>query len=80
MHSPSALTEHVSPNLAGFFLLDPVKSMRVAGNRWPLIVIMRVKNIYITPIGSILYSSKAIFLEHVPKRIQVSVLLGLLAS
>ena len=24
MHSPSALTEHVSPNLAGFFLLDPV--------------------------------------------------------
>ena len=24
MHSPSALTEHVSLNLAGFFLLDPV--------------------------------------------------------
>ena len=24
MHSPSALTEHVSPNLAGIFLLDPV--------------------------------------------------------
>ena len=24
MHSPSALTEHVSRNLAGFFLLDPV--------------------------------------------------------
>ena len=23
MHSPSALTEHVSPNLAGTFLLDP---------------------------------------------------------
>ena len=27
MHSPSALTEHVSLNLAGFFLLDPVISM-----------------------------------------------------
>ena len=25
MHSPSALTEHVSLNLAGFFLLDPVE-------------------------------------------------------
>ena len=24
MHSPSALTEHVSLNLAGFFSLDPV--------------------------------------------------------
>ena len=24
MNSPSALTEHVSPNLAGIFLLDPV--------------------------------------------------------
>ena len=24
MHSPSDLREHVSPNLAGFFLLDPV--------------------------------------------------------
>ena len=24
MHSPSALTEHVSLNLARFFLLDPV--------------------------------------------------------
>ena len=28
MHSPSALTEHVSPNLAGFFLLDPVGRVR----------------------------------------------------
>ena len=27
MHSPSALTEHVSPNLAGIFLLDPVLPM-----------------------------------------------------
>ena len=25
MHSPSAITEHVSLNLAGFFLLDPVQ-------------------------------------------------------
>ena len=25
MHSPSALTEHVSLNLAGIFLLDPVQ-------------------------------------------------------
>ena len=28
MHSPSALTEHVSLNLAGFFLLNPVHSNR----------------------------------------------------
>ena len=30
MHSPSALTEHVSLNLAGIFLLDPVH----AGKRY----------------------------------------------
>ena len=27
MHSPSALTERVSPNLEGFFLLDPVAQL-----------------------------------------------------
>ena len=31
MHSPSALTEHVSLNLAGFFLLDPVYLVSRAG-------------------------------------------------
>ena len=29
MHSPSALTEHVSLNLAGFFLLDPVRARNI---------------------------------------------------
>ena len=54
MHSPSALTEHVSLNLAGFFLLDPVclpiKGLRIGLERLSISI---DKVVYIQRFGAL---------------------------